>query len=68
VNHGSNINHIDTYGQTPIFYCIREGNIEITKQLINSGSDFDTVDTNGQTPIYYAIKQGRYEMVDFLLK
>jgi len=47
VNHGSNINHIDTYGQTPIFYCIREGNIEITKQLINSGSDFDTVDTNG---------------------
>jgi len=23
---GSNPNHIDIYGQTPIFYCVREGN------------------------------------------
>ena len=27
---GSNVNHLDTYGQNPIFYCIREGNIETT--------------------------------------
>lgn len=68
LEHGTNINHLDTYGQTPIFYCIREGNIETTQQLVNAGAEFDTVDTNGQTPIYYAIKQNRYEMVEYLLK
>ena len=51
-----------------MFYCVREGNIETTQQLVNAGSKINIIDTNGQTPVYYAIKQGRYEMVEFLLK
>lgn len=31
IKHGTNVNHLDTYGQTAIFYCIREGNIETTQ-------------------------------------
>lgn len=27
LNKMKNVNHLDTYGQTAIFYCVREGNI-----------------------------------------
>ena len=47
---------MDIYGQNPIFYCVREGNLPTTQQLIDAGSHVDLVDENGHTPIYYAIK------------
>lgn len=64
---GCDANHIDTYGQTPIFYSIREGNVPTSSQLITHGADADIVDFNGQTAIFYAIKYNKYEMVEFLI-
>jgi|TARA_B110000503_G_C6852899_1_gene291575 ankyrin repeat protein len=61
------VNHIDTYGQSPVFYCIREGNIITTQQLVQAGGDPDIVDFNGQTALFYAIKYNKYEMVEFLI-
>ena len=62
------MNHSDTYGQSPIFYCVREGNIVVTRQLSELGALPDPVDLNGQTPIYYAIKFGKFEMVEYLIQ
>ena len=62
------MNQVDTYGQTPIFYCIREGNIQTTQKLIELGADWYYVDNNGQSPIYYAIKHNQIDMVEFLIK
>lgn len=62
-----NVNHLDTYQQTPIFYSVREGNPNTTLQLVDAGANPDIVDTNGQTPLYYAIKNGRYLMCEFLI-
>lgn len=56
LSQGSSVNHLDIYGQNPIFYCVREGNLPTTQQLIDAGSHVDLVDENGHTPIYYAIK------------
>jgi ankyrin repeat protein len=62
------VNHSDTYGQSPVFYCVREGNITVSRQLIDLGAGPDPVDLNGQTPIYYAIKFGKFEMVEYLIQ
>ena len=62
-----NVNHLDIYQQTPIFYSVREGKMDTTQQLLNAGANPDVIDINGQTPIYYAVKHSRYEMCELLL-
>ena len=47
---------------------MREGNITVSRQLIDLGAGPDPVDLNGQTPIYYAIKFGKFEMVEYLIQ
>lgn len=63
MGNGCNVNQIDTYGQSPIFYACREGKIETIKNLIGYGADHDLVDNNGQTPIFYAIKAGKIDVI-----
>jgi ankyrin repeat protein len=41
------VNHIDTYGQTAIFYAAREGRLDTLKLMQEYGSDLDLVDNNG---------------------
>lgn len=67
LNQKIDVNHADKYNQTAIFYCVRQGDIKTTEQLIAGGADVDFVDKNNQTPIYYAIKNNRVEMVEFLI-
>jgi hypothetical protein len=31
LSNGCNVNHLDIYGQSPVYYCIREGNVEVTR-------------------------------------
>lgn len=62
------MNHVDTYGQSPMFYASREGHIEAIKKLVSYGGDIDLVDNNGQTPIFYAIKGGRADIVEYMLQ
>lgn len=47
VNHECNVNHIDTYGQSPTFYAAREGHLEALMFLHSVGADIDLVDNNG---------------------
>lgn len=68
VNNGCNLNHLDTYGQTPIFYAAREGHLSTVELLVSLGSDPDVVDNNGQTPTFYTIKGNKVDIADFLLK
>tara|TARA_B110000285_G_scaffold186678_1_gene212138 strand:- start:344 stop:526 length:183 start_codon:yes stop_codon:yes gene_type:complete len=44
---GCKADHIDSYGQTPIFYAAREGHPAIMKMLIEMGGDPDRVDNDG---------------------
>lgn len=62
-----NVNRQDKYGQTPIYYAVREGHIATTQLLIDLGALIDQSDSKNQRPIYYAITQNRYEMVKFLI-
>ena len=47
VNEGNcNVNHVDTYGQAPMFYACREGHLDAIKKLVGYGADSDLVDNN----------------------
>ena len=65
---GEIVNHIDGYGQNALFYCVREGNLEVTKIMVENGSKYDLVDQNGQTAVFYAIKHGREAVVKYLVE
>jgi hypothetical protein len=62
------INERDIYGQNPIYYCAREGHLNLCQLLVDKGSDVNLEDKFGQTCIFYAIRQGHYNIVEFLIK
>ena len=41
------MNHIDSYGQNPIFYAVREGYMATVLKLVSLGSNIDIIDNNG---------------------
>ena len=57
-----NINERDMIGRTPLFYAVRNGNIEDAKFLIDNGADMSLADDYGHTPAHVAaIKTGAYD-------
>ena len=65
---GLNVNEIDVYGQTPIYYCVRDNKIETVKLMIELGTNINIEDLYGQTCLFYAIREGHYDIVEFLIK
>jgi len=41
--------------KTPLFYATRQGNLELTRELVEAGADIETADANGITPLINAI-------------
>ena len=57
-----NINERDIAGRTPLFYAVRNGNLEDVKFLIDNGADMALADDYGHTPAHVAaIKTGAYD-------
>lgn len=65
---GLNPNEIDIYGQTPIFYCVRDHKIDNVKLMIELGTDINIEDKYGQTCLFYAIREGHYDIVELLIQ
>lgn len=61
------VNKQDKYGQTCIYYAVREGHVAAAQLLIDSGALIDQTDTKNQRPIFYAIMHNKYEMLKFLI-
>ena len=64
---GLNVNEIDVYGQTPIYYCVRDNKIETVKLMIELGTNINIEDLYGQTCLFYAIREGHYDIVELLV-
>ena len=57
-----NINERDIAGRTPLFYAVRNGNLEDAILLIDNGADMTLADDYGHTPAHVtAIKTGAYD-------
>lgn len=57
----------DSLNQTPLYYAVREGHIEVIDWLLERGLNLNHVDTYGQTPIFYSIREGIVTATDKLV-
>ena len=54
-------------GQTPLFYAISKGNIEIVKYLIGErGADILVKDCDGRNPYYFAKEKKQKEIAKYI--
>ena len=65
---GLNVNEIDIYGQTPIYYCVRDHKIETVKLMIDLGTNINIEDKYGQTCLFYGIREGHIDIVELLIQ
>ena len=65
---GTNINIEDKYGQTCLFYAIREGHSEIVELLIQKGANVNQIDKKKRTPYSYAEKYNLQNICDLLIQ
>ena len=65
---GLNVNEIDFYGQTPIYYCVRDNKIETVKLMIELGTNINIEDKFGQNCLFYAIREGHVDIVELLVE
>lgn len=67
LDRGANLQHQDVWGETPLFFSVRTGQIDITHLLLACGANVDHQNSVGRTPIYLAITKGDLEMVRLLM-
>lgn len=61
------LNHVDKLAkQTPLYYAVRKGHIQICKELVEKGCDVSHHDSNNKTAAEYAKKFKYQEVADYL--
>ena len=71
VNSGADVNAITVNGQnTPLLYAAREGNMEMTRMLLEAGADPNLASTDGyeSTPLKKAAQRGHTEIIRALVE
>lgn len=72
LDHGANINDIDSNGKNALFYAIKtkawSKKYEIVASLINHGVDINIQDQKGHTPLYDAVDANAFTVCQLLLK
>jgi ankyrin repeat protein len=67
MQYGAEINIEDKFGQSCIFYAIREGHYDIIDYLVKlSGNKLDKPDKKGVTPYMFALKNGKNKISELL--
>ena len=76
LQHKPNLNRLDKYGRTPLFYAIINKNVAIAQQLIKNGASTRLKDHTKNTLMHYAVCQNiqdnnlnkQKEIINFCLK
>jgi len=76
IKHNANLNRLDKYGRTPLFYAIINKNVAIAQQLIKNGASTRLKDHTKNTLMHYAVCQNiqdnnlnkQKEIINFCLK
>lgn len=68
IEHGSEINLEDKFGQNPLFYCVREGHQSIVEYLIEQGIDVNKLDKKKKSPYTFAIHGNKIKIAEILVQ
>lgn len=64
---GSNVNHKDGYGDSPLLRAVTTGHSKIINFLLNIGAEYNTLDSEGETLLFKTVFAKR-KILDLLLK
>jgi hypothetical protein len=63
--HGANVNHLDKYGLTPLYYMAKNlRQVKTAKCLISRGADVSVKGPKGNTPLHAVTMHGRFYPLD----
>jgi ankyrin repeat protein len=65
---GVDVNTVDEYGHTALWYAAHEGNVECSTALLDANADADKADNEGYTPLHQASHFGWVECVQILVR
>jgi ankyrin repeat protein len=65
---GSELDHVDENGQTPLYYAIKSNKADLIEFLLQQKININNVDKRGQTPINFAVRHNKNNLKDLLVK
>ena len=60
---GADVNAMNKYGWTPLFYAVQVDYKEVAELLITKGADVNAKDVKGKTPLHYPSTKGIAELL-----
>jgi len=58
LEHGADVNKVDTFGQTPLMYAVSANQLGMTQRLLAGGARVDAASSAGWTALHYAARSG----------
>jgi ankyrin repeat protein len=65
---GADIHAVNSYGQSPVYWAVRERLMRTVEALHARGADLARPDSSGWTPLHWAAADGFDDMIRFLLQ
>lgn len=66
IDSGVDVNLVDVYGQTPLYFCAQRNQLETCRALLAQGADVHRKKNSGWTPLRIAMHYGFSEMAALL--
>lgn len=63
-----NVNHADSYGETPLLVAAAQGHVDVVRLLIAASANVNARTRSGTTPLHHASGQGRLAVAEQLIQ
>lgn len=71
IDRGANVNHINSYGETPLHYaikgCYKQPYYDIIKLLVDNDANIHIQNRSGDTPLDFAMDCNKSQIVELLI-
>eukprot|EP00919_Chromeraceae_sp_WS-2016_P057609 GHVR01136574.1.p1 GENE.GHVR01136574.1~~GHVR01136574.1.p1 ORF type:complete len:134 (-),score=15.97 GHVR01136574.1:352-753(-) len=68
IEKGADVNEMDTYGKTALFWACEHDKLDLVKLLIENGADINHKDKKGETAVMVAADSGHPDVLCVLFK